>query len=464
VPGFRGKTSDDFSFAALPPEEAIEYFRRKGFEIGFDWRDIWQDEHARAFTVAKAMTLGLLTDIRDVVDKAIADGIAFEDFRDNLEPVLRARGWWGRAEMTDPLTGEARDVQLGSYRRLGIIYDTNLRTSYSAGAWKQMQEAKELQPYLRYVDPDPNPRPEHLDWSGTILRADDPWWETHWPPNGWNCKCYADSLSDKDLEAENLQLSAVAPPEEATEYYNPRTGTPEMIPRGIDQGFNYNVGIAGINFAAEQALQEKLAISDDDLAAAVQRLEPPARKTYLQEVATKWESASDEDEALRNYLTNRPGAKQLLQRLGPDELRAISDYTDWQHVNYNQPLRAGTQRVTEEQRALARALTVLPVFEGTTWRGLEGWSFERATAYFKPGRLFNDFGFVSTSSNRRIAERRFAGKEGTLLEVRGKSGRQIAPLSTFRHEREVLFPPGRAFRVKSVRKIGRRTHVILEEV
>ncbi|MGH7840800.1 MAG: phage minor head protein, partial [Candidatus Binataceae bacterium] len=175
-----------YDFTALPPEDAVNYFRAKGFKLGFDWRDVWQDEHARAFTVAKAMTVDLLEDIRDVVDQAIANGIAFEDFRDNLEPILRARGWWGRQLMTDPLTGAAREVQLGSVRRLGIIYDTNLRTSLSAGTWNQIQRTKDELPYLRYVDPAANPRPEHLDWSGTVLRANDDWWTDHYPPNGWN--------------------------------------------------------------------------------------------------------------------------------------------------------------------------------------------------------------------------------------------------------------------------------------
>ncbi len=268
----------DFDFTAIAPEEAVTYFRRKGFKIGFDWRDVWQDEHARAFTVAKAMTLDILTDIRTMVDQAIADGIAFEDFRDNLEPILRAKGWWGRAEMTDPLTGEPRDAQLGSFRRLGIIYDTNLRTSYSAGAWMQVQDAKALQPWLRYVDPDPNPRPQHLDWSGTILRADDPWWQTHWPPNGWHCKCYADSLSDNDLTRDGLTPHAAAPAAGSYTYTNPRTGAVSEIPDGIDPGFAHNPGIAGLDWAAKQDLAEKLATADPDLAKAIAALSPPASR------------------------------------------------------------------------------------------------------------------------------------------------------------------------------------------
>jgi hypothetical protein len=59
---FHGKSADDFDFTDLPPEDAIEFYRRKsvGGKFSVDWRDVCQEEHARAFVVAKAMTLDIL--------------------------------------------------------------------------------------------------------------------------------------------------------------------------------------------------------------------------------------------------------------------------------------------------------------------------------------------------------------------------------------------------------------------
>lgn len=68
--GANPNSQSEFLFEALDPEDAIDYFERKGFAVGFDWRDVWQAEHARAFTVAKAMSIDLLQDIRELVDKA----------------------------------------------------------------------------------------------------------------------------------------------------------------------------------------------------------------------------------------------------------------------------------------------------------------------------------------------------------------------------------------------------------
>lgn len=154
----------------LPLEAAVEFFRQKGFKIGFDHRDVWQHEHQAAFTVAKAMQLDLLVEIRDQVDSALADGTTFETFKAALKPNLVKRGWWGRAMMTDPATGETKDVQLGSTRRLKVIYDTNLRTAHSEGQWARIQASKASFPYLTYVHiHSPHERKEHLAWNGLTL-------------------------------------------------------------------------------------------------------------------------------------------------------------------------------------------------------------------------------------------------------------------------------------------------------
>ena len=33
------------------------------------------------------------------------------------------------------------------------------------------------------------PRLQHLAWDGLVLSPDDPFWDTHAPPNGWGCTC-----------------------------------------------------------------------------------------------------------------------------------------------------------------------------------------------------------------------------------------------------------------------------------
>ncbi|MDR2697498.1 MAG: hypothetical protein LBB40_03365 [Holophagales bacterium] len=32
-------------------------------------------------------------------------------------------------------------------------------------------------------------RQDHVARNGMILSADDPWWDEHYPPDGYNCNC-----------------------------------------------------------------------------------------------------------------------------------------------------------------------------------------------------------------------------------------------------------------------------------
>ena len=229
-------------FKAVDPEEAIDFFRQKGYRIGFDYRDVWKQEHQIAFTVAKAMQLDLLMEIREFVDQAIADGTTLATFRAELMPRLVKRGWWGKKEMTDPVDGVTKLVQLGSPQRLETIFDTNLATAYSEGQWERIQRNQELFPFLEYVRTvSVNPDKVHLTYAGMVLPADDPWWQSHMPVKKWRCKCTVIQHNRRSMEREGLQLGK-APPEVVRELVNKRTGEVERVPLGVDPAFNYPPG------------------------------------------------------------------------------------------------------------------------------------------------------------------------------------------------------------------------------
>lgn len=229
---------------SLPPEEAIKWFQSKGYAITWDWRDMWNADHARAFTVAKVSQLDVLADIRTAVDDALRNGTSFAEFQKQLRPELQKKGWWGEKELADPETGEVKKVQLGSARRLRIIYDTNLRTAHAAGKWERIQDRKKALPYLRYIprtDGD-NRRKEHQALRDTVLPVDDPFWDTFYPPNGWGCACSVQQVNDRMLKSLGLSVNSKAPKIPAQSYTNRRTGEVTKVPKGISPGFAYNVG------------------------------------------------------------------------------------------------------------------------------------------------------------------------------------------------------------------------------
>lgn len=231
-----------FKFQPLPPKDAIAFFKQKGYKIGFSWEDVWDDEHQAGFTVAKAMQLDILLDIRRGIDSALENGTTLAEFTKNLKPLLVQKGWWGKAEMTDPLTGETKMVQLGSPRRMKHIFETNIRRAQSDGQWKQIQEDKKSFPYLRYIaNNSVHPRVQHSQWNNLVLSADDPFWQAHFPVKANGCKCIVTQMSGKMLEKRGFKVGE-SPKVPQYSYTNKRTGEIQKIPLGVDPGFNYPPG------------------------------------------------------------------------------------------------------------------------------------------------------------------------------------------------------------------------------
>ena len=242
------------------PKEALDYIKNKNLKVGFSYKDVWNEEHATAFTVAKAMQIDVLSDMKKAVEKAIEDGQSFETFKKNIKPTLQQKGWWGKKQMTDPLTGREVNAQLGSDRRLQLIYETNLRNAYQKGQYERTM-ASDLHPYLIYrVGNSVKHREDHLSWNGLILPKDDPWWDDHFPQRKFRCKCYTRAISEarkKRYERDGiripptvdgsdpggiLHIQTQAPKTTYRSYYNERKGTIERVPNGVDPAFNWFVG------------------------------------------------------------------------------------------------------------------------------------------------------------------------------------------------------------------------------
>lgn len=240
----------------MPPQQALDFFRAKGLRPTFNWQDMVGDEHARAFTVAKMMDTDLLATVQESLEDALANGVPFQKWMDDLVPTLQAKGWWGK-QLVDTPSGRTITAQLGSPARLQTIYRTNMQSAYASGQWDDIQDQAELAPFLMYdaVD-DLRTRPEHRSWDGVVLPISDPWWKSHYPPNGWNCRCSVVQLSQDDLDDMGLEVSK-RPKGGTYKWTNPTTGKSEKIPAGVDPGWQTNVGEAR-NKALAKVVADKL--------------------------------------------------------------------------------------------------------------------------------------------------------------------------------------------------------------
>lgn len=223
------------AWGSLPFAEQIAFFNGKVDMPTQSWLDLLGAGHDRAFVVAGAMKADLLADLHAAVLKAIEQGTTLDTFRKDFNSIVAKRGWTG-------WTGE--DTPEGRAWRQEIIYGTNLRTSYQAGRYAQAQAIAHRRPYWRYRHNDTvhDPRPLHVAWDGLILRADDPWWKTRWPPSGFGCRCRVETLAQRDLDRMGKSGPDPTPDDGTYEWLDKRTGKTHTLPQGVDPGWDYTPG------------------------------------------------------------------------------------------------------------------------------------------------------------------------------------------------------------------------------
>jgi Phage Mu protein F like protein len=249
--------------ALTPPAGVVRYFDGKTNAPAFSWLDVWAEEHAYKFTVAKAVELDVLNAFRSTVSNALTTGRGYENWKLDIQKELVKLGWWGPRMVSDPEGIDPdRMVNFASDRRLKTIFWSNMNSARAAGQWERAQRSKRVLPYVLYVrTTSADPRPEHLAWVGLILPIDHPFWRTHWPPNGWMCKCQVRMISDREAKTLIGTKRVIGKDEDGNDisiwytdelpelgpdvaYRNRRTGEISMVPAGIDAGWATNPGLA----------------------------------------------------------------------------------------------------------------------------------------------------------------------------------------------------------------------------
>lgn len=204
-----------------PFREQVAFFRGKlGNLVPTErWTDMQRSAHDRGFMVAGAQVADLLAGLAASVDRTHSEGIGIDQFRKDFDALVERHGWSYRGERN---------------WRTRVIYTTNMATSYNAGRLAQLREGGF--PFWVYVHSDSviAPRPLHVSWNGVTLPADDPWWKTHFTPNGWGCKCRIVGVRRPEDAARYGRVQRTAP----NDGIDAKTGAPA----GIDKGWDYMPG------------------------------------------------------------------------------------------------------------------------------------------------------------------------------------------------------------------------------
>ena len=217
----------------------------------------------RAFAVAGIEELDVVKEIRDAVAK-LPEGASWDATKKEI------------AKKISPFVGDggmdeaARDK--AAKARAEFLLRTHGFQAYSVARHQQQMATVGSHPYWMYETVGDNRvRAGHAALDGKVLRADDPWWNTHYPPWDWGCRCIVIALDEEDAQEYGISESGDMP-------WPDRSGT-----------YSFDPSNAGISL-------DQIAASRDD--ADMRIFSTNASKTTVQadgrEPETMWELMVDE--------------------------------------------------------------------------------------------------------------------------------------------------------------------------
>lgn len=248
------------AWGSLPFQQAIDFFQNKGLVPTERWSDLLGEGHDTGFMVAGITKADLLADLHRSVLKAMTDGTPLKTWQADFDALCDKYGW---------------EPKQGREWRAKIILEHNIRTAYQAGRYRQMRDpalAKAM-PYwiYRHSDSARVPRPLHVAWNGLVLLADHPWFKSHFPPNGWGCKCRVFPITRQELARMGRSGPDEPPDDGFREWKNPSTGKTLLVPRGIDPGWDYCPGATPMTEQTSAVAEKKIAVLPEPLAKVVKK-------------------------------------------------------------------------------------------------------------------------------------------------------------------------------------------------
>ncbi|MBI5328863.1 MAG: minor capsid protein [Deltaproteobacteria bacterium] len=219
----------------LSMEGAQKFWKDKIKLSPGEFNKLSDEAKLKAFSVSGIAKGDELSTVFEAMQKAVADGESFGDFKNRAKEVFDKRGWTGPAAW-----------------RVDNIFRTNIQTAYSVGRYKEMQAVSKTRPFWQYhAVNDSRTRPTHAALNGKVFRNDNPFWDKWYPPNGFRCRCTVTTLSHDDIAAEKIEVTEKDPTGNLIEQVDPVSGN-KMPARALmpDRGFDFNPGKVQWGFAS----------------------------------------------------------------------------------------------------------------------------------------------------------------------------------------------------------------------
>jgi SPP1 gp7 family putative phage head morphogenesis protein len=165
---------------------------------------------SRAFYISNVTNADNLAAVEAEIEKAMEGNLTLEEFKKEVGSIFTRSGY-----------------DLLSPYQIKAVFQTNLHINYQGGRYYQMKSPAvvKYRPYWRLVAvKDGSTRPAHWAMHGKIFPQDHPFWDTWYPPNGYNCRCTVVSLSQREMDRNGWKVETQDPTGLLYEPVDPFTG------------------------------------------------------------------------------------------------------------------------------------------------------------------------------------------------------------------------------------------------
>jgi SPP1 gp7 family putative phage head morphogenesis protein len=203
--------STDLSAFLLEPApfgEASDFLKSKPVVSRRVFEQLLPELKARAFLISGIEVANVLQSVRD----RIADiplGADWDEVKkdviNDISPFL----------VDENATAEERAKQaLGASARAELLLRLHGFQAYQAANYDVMKRQEDVFPYWQYLTmEDEKVRPAHAALDGVVLPSNHPFWNDHYPPWDWGCRCQVVPLSHDDVAEIHAADAEKAPDE-----------------------------------------------------------------------------------------------------------------------------------------------------------------------------------------------------------------------------------------------------------
>ena len=357
--------------------DALRYAREKRVVLPEEFYLLDLNARQYATTVSGLASLDQIKTVINLSNKAIESGSTFQDF----QKAVKEAG-----------------IELSPHH-LDNIFRTNIQNAYAHGIWTQQQENKANRPYLKYSSlNDGRTRPSHLALNNIVRHIDDAFWLTHYVPNGFNCRCAIDAITEAQAKRLGITIDDELPD------IQPDNGwavSPASYGKHLNDALQEKIDDA---LLTNTPLARKLSDIQNEALASQQANEKIVKVFAPMSETSKQVNESIVDRVLEKHKDVEPSAIRMLTELVKDDEQALTDLLKTSVVKNDKPIVDWMKRSFDSLMTIARNLKAK--LTGNNLKGFDSLNLQKG----------NVIGIQTPTLFKTSAQ---AGKSITILDAKG---------------------------------------------